>query len=63
MVQNFGAESRAHAWEVPVGPEPRMVEAVPAVASQFFQAYDVGQRVPMEFLCRVKRLLGRLAVF
>ena len=48
-VQNFGAESRAHAWEVPVGPEPRMVEAVPAVASQFFQAYDVGQRVPMEF--------------
>lgn len=48
-VQNFGAESRAHAWEVPVGPEPRMVETVPAVASQFFQAYDVGQRVPMEF--------------
>ena len=48
-VQNFGAESRAHAWEVPVGPEPRMVEAVPTVASQFFQAYDVGQRVPMEF--------------
>ena len=48
-VQNFGAESRAHAWEVPVGPEPRMVEAVPTVASQFFEAYDVGQRVPMEF--------------
>ena len=48
-VQNFGAESRAHAWEVPAGPEPRMVEAAPTVASQFFEAYNVDQRVPVDF--------------
>ena len=48
-VQSFGAESRAHAWEVPVGPEPRMVEAAPAVGSQFFEAWNTGQRVPMDF--------------
>ena len=59
-VQNFGAESCAHAWEVPVGPEPRMVEA-PAVASQFFQAYDVGQRVPMEFCAESNGCEGGLA--